>query len=125
MRSSSAVVTPGATAPAAARRAAATAWPASPMAASCPAVLICVPGLRRLTIVPPDPLSRYPDALAHEAPQRAQRALGNLVHRPGRVKPQQDALVGVERDQRRRLQLVDLDPVPDRVLAIVVALEQL
>src|SRR6266571_3286333 len=90
MASRSAVLTPGATASAAARRAAATACPASHMNASCAGVLICTPGARLVRMVPPDPLSRYPPPRAgqpvrgghwrtsvHEPAQRAERPLGD------------------------------------------------
>src|SRR6516164_1760727 len=60
-----------------------------------------------------------------ETAQGAQGAFGDLVHGAGGVEAEQDALVGVERDQRRGLLLVHLEPVPDRLLAVVVALEQL
>src|ERR1700732_1268966 len=62
---------------------------------------------------------------AVEAAQRAERPLGDLVHRAGGVDAKENALVGIEGDQRGRLLLVDLETVPDGVLAVVVALEQL
>src|SRR5215831_8153341 len=150
MASSSAVLTPGAAASAAACRAAATTCPASHMNASCACVLTCTPGSRLLGMVPPDPLSRYlapphrragtgakrggrnkqsgaaaEDSSAHEPAQSAQRPFGDLVHRPGGVQAEQGALVGVEGDQRGGLLLVYLQPVSDRLLAVVIALEQL
>jgi hypothetical protein len=42
----------------------------------------------------------------------------------GRVHPDEDALVGVVGDQRRRLLLVDLQAMPDGPLLVVVTLEQ-
>src|SRR5215831_554080 len=60
MSSSSAVLTPGATAAAAACRAAATTWPASHITANCAGVLICMPGSRILRILPPDPTFTVP-----------------------------------------------------------------
>src|SRR5260370_34317855 len=62
---------------------------------------------------------------AVEAAQRAERPLGDLVHRAGGVDAKENALIGVEGDQRGRLVLVDLATVPDGVLAVVGALEQL
>src|ERR1019366_3136415 len=62
---------------------------------------------------------------ADETPQRAQRAVGDLLHRPGGVDAQQDALVGVEGDERRGLLLVHIQPVPDGLLAVIVSLEEL
>src|ERR1700728_1747440 len=62
---------------------------------------------------------------ADEAPQRAQRPVGDLLHRTGGVDAEQNALVRVERDQRLGLLLVHIQPVPDRLLTVVVALEQL
>jgi len=49
----------------------------------------------------------------------------DLFHRPGRVDAYQDALVGVEGDQRRRLGVVDLETVPDHLFLVIVALEEL
>src|ERR1700751_2199539 len=57
--------------------------------------------------------------------QRGARASRDLFHGPGGVHPDQDALVGVEVDQRRRLALVHLKPVPDDLFLIVVTLEEL
>src|SRR6266516_4636551 len=119
MVSRSAVLTPGATASAAARRAAATACPASHMNASCAGVLICTPGAGQPV------RGGHWRTSVHEPAQRAERPLGDLVHRPGGVQAEQGALVGVERDQRGGLLLVHLQPVPDRLLAVVVPLEQL
>src|SRR5450759_698870 len=62
---------------------------------------------------------------AHEAAQRGQRAVGALLHRPGSVDAEQGALIRVERDQRLCLLLVHIEPVPDGLLAIIVALEEL
>src|SRR5215467_3515077 len=150
--SSSAVLIPGATASAAACRAPATTCPASHMNASCGCVLTCTPGSRLLRMVPPDPLSRYlppphrragagakrgggtntaarrqvaEDSSAHEPAQSAQRPFGDLVHRPGGVQAEQGALIGIKGDQRGGLLLVHLQPVPDRLLAVIIALEQL
>ena len=60
-----------------------------------------------------------------ERAERGQRPAGDFLDRPGRVDADQDVLVGVERDERGGLLGVDLEPVPDRVLGVVVALEQL
>src|SRR5206468_4329763 len=66
-----------------------------------------------------------PPSSPHETAQGVHGALGDLIHRAGGVDAEQDALVGVERDQRRGLQLIHLKAVPDRFLAVVVPLEQL
>ena len=55
----------------------------------------------------------------------ADRPLGDVVDRPHRVDADQDALLGVVADQRRGLLVVDLEPVPDGLRLVVVALEQL
>src|SRR5262252_4208006 len=101
MESSSAVLTPGATAAAAALRARATTCPASAIAASCAAVLICMAGSRLIRIVPPASPCTVPAvgaraSSAHETAQGVQGAIGDLIHRPGGVDAEQDALVGVE-----------------------------
>src|SRR5262249_31117457 len=57
--------------------------------------------------------------------QGRQRAAGDLLDGPGRVDADQDGLVRVERDERGRLVLVDLQPVPDDLFLVVVALEEL
>src|SRR5215467_8797208 len=112
MESSSAALTPGATAAAAAFRARATTCPASAIAASCAAVLICMAGSRLIRIMPPaSPLFTVPAVGArtsspHETAQGVQGPIGDLIHRAGGVDAEQDALVGVERDQRRGLLLV-------------------
>src|SRR6185437_3178613 len=64
-------------------------------------------------------------ASVHVRLQGGQRALGDLFHRPGRVDADQDVLVRVESDQRRRLGAGDLQPVPDDLFLVVVALEEL
>src|SRR5438105_2918715 len=69
----------------------------------------------------PGPRSRS----AHEPAQGTEGAFCDRIHRTRRVDAKQDALVGVEGDQRRRLLLVHLQPVPDGLLAVVIALEQL
>src|SRR5215831_8395859 len=57
--------------------------------------------------------------------QGAQGTIGDLIHRAGGIDAEQDALVGVERDKRRGLLLIHHKPVPDRLLAVIVTLEQL
>src|SRR5258705_13892805 len=108
MASSSAVLTPGATAAAAAPRARATTCPASAIAASCAAVLICMAGSCLIRIVPPGSPLTVPAVNArppspHETAQGVQGTLGDLIHRAGGVDAEQDSLVGGERDQRRGL----------------------
>src|SRR6202000_1000319 len=106
---------PGLTASRSTRSVRATTSPARRMAWICSGVLISIPDLALM----PGLLS------TGERPQRGQRALGDLLDRPGRVDTDQDALVGVVGHQRRGLLLVDLEPVPDGLLAVVVALAQL
>src|SRR5215470_19582533 len=108
--SRSAVVMPGSTASASTSRARDTTRPASRIAASWPGVLTWIGGSRLVPMAPPDSLTqRYPSP--DEAPQRAEGAVGDLLHRPGGVDPEQDALVSVERDQRLGLLLVHVQPV--------------
>src|ERR1035437_1098650 len=58
-------------------------------------------------------------------PQCAERPLGDLVHRAGGVDAEENALVGIEGDQRGRLFLVDLETMPDGLLTVIVTLEKL
>src|SRR5580704_6072069 len=62
---------------------------------------------------------------ADEAPQRAQRPVGDLLYRPGGVDAEQYALIRVECVQRLGLLLIHIQPMPDRLLPVVVALEQI
>src|ERR1700728_1464568 len=69
-------------------------------------------------------MNRRSAGLADEPSQGAHGAVGYLFDWAGGVDALQDALVGVVGDQGGRLVLVDLDAVPDRLFAVVVALEQ-
>src|SRR5215210_9480036 len=60
-----------------------------------------------------------------ETPQGVDGTLGDILDRPRGVHPAQQAALAVVADQRGGLVGVDLEPVPDRLLAVVVALEQL
>src|SRR5258708_5587394 len=117
-----------------------TTGPASRIAASWPGVLIWIGVSRLVPMAPPEScvnvtrLAVRPEvtgspkppgrASRDEAPQRAQGAVGDLLHRPGGIDPEQDALVRVEGDQRLRLVLVHVQPVPDRLFPVIVALEE-
>src|SRR5579871_5923840 len=137
--SSSPVLMPGSAAAATSRRTCATTSPASRISASCFGVLISIPDPRLSRIaqsllclqgIPARAEGRPRNRprggqLANEASQGQQCPIGHVVDRPGGIDPQQDALIRVVRDQRLGLLLVDLEAVPDRLLAIVIALEQL
>src|SRR3954453_7833897 len=58
-------------------------------------------------------------------PQRAQRPLGHVVDWTHRVDAHEDAGLGVVAHQRRRLLVIDLEPVTDGLRLVVIALEQL
>src|SRR5258708_22346677 len=106
-----------------------TTGPASRIAASWPGVLIWIGVSRLVPMAPPEscvnvtPLAVRPEvtgspkppgrASRDEAPQRAQGAVGALLHRPGGIYPEQAALVSVEGDQPLPLVLVHVQPWPD------------
>ena len=73
----------------------------------------------------PAPLVTTDANSVHVRLQSGERAARYLFDRPGRVNTDQDALVGVEGDQRRRLGVVDLEPVPDDLFLVIVTLEEL
>src|SRR5262245_6660939 len=62
--------------------------------------------------------------LTAEAHQGVDRPLRNVLDRPCRVQSDEDALVGIKVDQRRCLLGVDLEPMPNGLLPVVVTLEQ-
>src|SRR5258708_3585190 len=114
--SRSAVLIPGRTASRSIPSVRATTRPARRMARICSGVLIWIPD--------PDFIG-VPISPAGERPQRGERPLGDLLDRAGRIDADENSFVGVEGDQRRGLFLVDLETVPDRLLPVIVALEQL
>src|SRR5262245_7703464 len=72
------------------------------------------------------PVSAFPrSGIAAEAHQGIDRPFRDVLDRPCRVQSHEDALVRIKVDQRRRLLGVDLEPVPDGLLPVVVTLEQL
>src|SRR5215204_5157526 len=111
-RSSSMVVTPARTLPRRRSRQRARTRPAAAISSICSGVfgtINCDPSLQ----------------LALE-PQRGQRGADVVVHlgrRAGAVEASQDPAVLVEVGERARLLAVDLEPVPDRVGVVVVALD--
>src|SRR3954452_6306017 len=68
-------------------------------------------------------LSPQPARLS-KGSQRGDGAVGHVVDRAHGVDAHEDARLGVVADQRGRLLVVDLQPVPDRLGHVVVALEQ-
>src|SRR5947209_3578451 len=68
-------------------------------------------------------IMRAPSAAV--GPQRRDRPVGHVVDGPHRVDTDEQTLLRVVADERRGLLVVDLEPVPDRLRLVVVALEQL
>src|SRR5439155_4664983 len=106
------------------RRVRATTRPASRITAICSGVLVSM-------LIPPTSPPRFL-ATPHTGPlpayartERGHGPAGDLFHRAGRVDADQDVLVGVEGEKGEGLLGVDLDPVPDRLLGVVVPLEEL
>src|SRR5215469_5690448 len=117
---------PGSTAATAARSAAAVTRPASRIKASRAGLLTSMPSSCRSRMSPPlrwlQPTAR--DS-GDEPAQGHHRPGGDLLDRPCRIDSEEDALVGIEGDQRLGLLGIDVKPVPDRLLAVIVPLEQL
>src|SRR5260370_35134059 len=119
MASRSAVLMPGSIASVSTSRVCDTTRPASRIAASWPGVLIWIGVSRLVPMAPPDScvnvtrLAVRPEltgspkppgpASRDEPPQHPQGAVGDLLLRPDGLDPEQDALVRVEGDRRRRL----------------------
>src|SRR4051794_16294997 len=108
MASRSAVVIPGVTAALSFSRVRPTTSPASRISAISSSVLIWINALS-----------------LPEGPERGERSLRHVVDGTHGVDAHQDAGLGVVAHQRRRLFVVDLESVPDRLRLVVVALEQL
>src|ERR1700760_3238528 len=127
MASSSPVLIPGRTASLSTESVRATTCPAAYMRAICSADLTWISGSLR-SRMPHLQLQRYlatGRTSVHVRLQGGQRPLGDLFHRPGRVNADENVLVRVEGDQGRRLGAVNLQPVPDDLFLVVVALEEL
>src|SRR5450432_4623 len=108
----SAVVTPGAIAARTASSAARTTRPARRILAISVSVLIWI-------------IAAHPSA-SSVAPvaKRRDRSRGHVFDRGGGVATREQPATGVIADERRGLVGVDLEPVPDRLLAIVIALKE-
>src|SRR5918993_2842256 len=117
--SRSAVLTPGTAAARSASRVRPTTSPAARISATSASLLIWIIRSRFLNISVLRPRS------VAVAAQRVDGPLGDVLDRAGRVDAAEQAPVAVVADQRRGLVGVDLEPVPDGVLAVVVALEEL
>src|SRR3954451_10336293 len=105
MASRSAVVIPGVTAALSFSRVRPTTSPASRISAISSSVLIWINALS-----------------LPEGPERGERSLRHVVDGTHGVDAHQDAGLGVVAHQRRRLFVVDLESVPDRLRLVVVAL---
>src|SRR3954447_7214916 len=106
--SRSAVVTPGATAAFSFSRVRPTTRPASRISAISSSVLIWINALS-----------------LPEGPERRERSFRHVVDGTHGVDAHEDAGLGVVAHQRRRLLVVDLEPVTDGLRLVVVPLEQL
>src|SRR6201996_2469634 len=71
------------------------------------------------------PWTAYGCDSAHVSLQGRKRPLGDLFDGTSSVDAHENALIGVKRDQRRRLSVVDLEPVPDDLFLVIIPLEQL
>src|SRR5215203_72011 len=125
--SRSAVVTPGTAAAVSASRVRPTTSPAARISSTSASLLIWIILSRLLSTCSPACRDRRrldPPSVA-EAPEGVDRPLCDVLHRTRRVDTAEQAAVTVVADEGRRLVRVDLQPVPDGVLAVVVALEEL
>src|SRR5262245_56785429 len=124
--SRSAVVIPGRTASRSSSSVRPTTKPASRIFTISASDLYSITRLRLLNMrLSAQPVGPGLSVSSTEPVQRRRRPVRHVVHRAGRVDAHQHTLVSVEPDKWRGLFGVDLEPVPNGLLTVVVPLEQL